>query len=277
MGIIDDTAAFVRRYVDVWNEPDADARRSTVTALWAEDGIEHTDANTYRGHTEITARVKGAYEQFVRDGGFRFTLGDEPAWHDGAVTFTVHMVKTSGGGPVWAATILTVLDTGGRIRADHQFARAAPSNADTRATAEELLRRIGAGNPDEVAGLFAEKVDWRLSWPAEGHPAVPWIRPRSTRADVADHFSELRDAHLPQHEVPDPTVLVDGADAVVLTEIRQTPRATGVPYTALCALRLTIEDGLITAYHVYEDSLSVANALAASGVQPVKTALCPPV
>jgi ketosteroid isomerase-like protein len=48
---------------------------------------------------------------------------------------------------------------------------------------------------------------------------------------------------------------------VVLAEIRQVVRATGVPYRALCALRLTVEDGLITAYHVYEDSLTVANAL----------------
>jgi ketosteroid isomerase-like protein len=270
MGITDDTAAFVRRYVDVWNEPDAEVRRAAVAALWAEDGIEHTDANTYRGHAEITARVTGAYDQFVRDGGFRFTLGDEPARHDGAVTFTVHMVETGGGRPVWAGTVLAVLDADGRVRVDHQFARAEPSGADTRATAEELLRRIGAGNPDEIAELFAEEVDWRLSWPAEGHPAVPWIRPRSTRADVADHFRELRDAHVPQREFPAPTVLVDGADAVVLTEIRQTARATGVPYTALCALRLTIEDGLITAYHVHEDSLSVANALAASGIHALR-------
>ncbi len=62
-----------------------------------------------------------------------------------------------------------------------------------------------------------------------------------------------------------PTLLVDGADAVVLGEIRQSVRATGVPYTAMCALRLTVEDGLITAYHVYEDSLPVANALTATG------------
>jgi ketosteroid isomerase-like protein len=40
--------------------------------------------------------------------------------------------------------------------------------------------------------------------------------------------------------------------------------ATGVPYTAMFALRLTVEDGLITAYHVYEDSLSVANGLTAT-------------
>ncbi|MEV5708533.1 nuclear transport factor 2 family protein [Actinoallomurus sp. NPDC052274] len=113
--------------------------------------------------------------------------------------------------------------------------------------------------------VFAEKVGWRLDWPAEGHPAVPWIRPRSTRADVADHFRTIQEFHVPEgHGASAPEVLVDGADAVVLVEIRQTVRATGEPYTVLCAVRLTVEDGLITRYHVYEDSLTVARALTTS-------------
>ncbi|WP_433235037.1 hypothetical protein ACQPYK_24595 [Streptosporangium sp. CA-135522] len=30
----------------------------------------------------------------------------------------------------------------------------------TRATVEELLRRIGEGDPDKIAELYAEQVDW---------------------------------------------------------------------------------------------------------------------
>ncbi|MEC3977290.1 nuclear transport factor 2 family protein [Amycolatopsis sp. H20-H5] len=135
----------------------------------------------------------------------------------------------------------------------------------TRATVAEFLRRVGEGEPDRIAALFADEVDWLLDWPAEAHPATPWIRPRSTRADVADHFRALGSFHRPDAREPArPEVLVDGPDAVVFVELRQTVRATGKPYTALCALRLTVEDGLITRYHVYEDSLSVANAFATS-------------
>lgn len=262
MPVNDSIAAFVRSYTDIWNEPDASARQAAVAALWAEDGTEHTDANTYRGHAEITARVAGAYEQFVREGGFRFVLGDDPAAHDGAVTFTVHMVPVAGGSPVWAGTVLALLDADGRIHTDHQFARVPRPGTSTRAIVDEFVQRIVTSDPDAIAELFADEVDWRLSWPAEGHPAVPWIRSRRTRADVADHFRELREAHVPQ-PLPAPVVLVDDGDAVVLVEIRQVVRASGVPYSALCALRLTVEDGLITAYHVYEDSLTIANALAA--------------
>ncbi|WP_406314060.1 hypothetical protein OHA77_38135 [Streptosporangium sp. NBC_01639] len=50
---------------------------------------------------------------------------------------------------------------------------------DTRDTVQELLRRMAEGDHARTAELFAEPIDWQLNWPAEGHPAVPWIRPRS--------------------------------------------------------------------------------------------------
>ncbi|WP_101830744.1 nuclear transport factor 2 family protein [Frankia canadensis] len=139
---------------------------------------------------------------------------------------------------------------------------------------EEQRLGLGAGqavsraeDPDRISELFADTVDWRLDWPADGHSVVPWIRARSTRADVADHFRALRDAHVPEKRGGlTPAVLVDGADAVVFGDIRQTVRATGREYRAGCALRLTVEDGAITRYHVYEDSLTVAQALAGDAV-----------
>jgi ketosteroid isomerase-like protein len=135
----------------------------------------------------------------------------------------------------------------------------------TRAVIEELLRRIGAGDPERIAELYAEQGDWKLNWPqdAHGRPATPWIRPRSSRADAAAHYRELAAHHLPDQAATEiERILVDGADAVVLGEIRQTARATGRPYRARFALHLTVEDGLIVRHHVYEDSLAVARAFA---------------
>ena len=132
---------------------------------------------------------------------------------------------------------------------------------DTRTTVTALLGRIAAGDDDGIAALFAEQIDWRLDWPAQGHSALPWIRPRATRADAVEHFRELRAHHVPEKDASTvERILVDGADAVVLATIAQTVLATGQPYTAACALHLTVEDGQITRYHVYEDSLSVARA-----------------
>ncbi|WP_327721122.1 nuclear transport factor 2 family protein [Streptomyces sp. NBC_00490] len=139
------------------------------------------------------------------------------------------------------------------------------TTATTRAVTEELLRRIGAGDPERIAELYADQSDWKLNWPQDEHgsPATPWIRPRSSRADAAAHFRELAAHHLPGHAATEiERILVDGADAVVLGEIRQTARATGRPYRARFALHLTVEDGLIVRHHVYEDSLAVARAFA---------------
>ncbi len=135
-------------------------------------------------------------------------------------------------------------------------------SSDTYEVVEELLRRMAEGDHDRTAELFAEPVDWRLSWPTEGHPAVPWIRPRSSRAEVADHFRSLEAHHVPELNGTSVTrILVDGTHAVVLGEIAQTVRADGTAYTSPFALHLTVEDGLVTRYHIYEDSLTVARAL----------------
>ncbi|AEM80195.1 nuclear transport factor 2 family protein [Streptomyces violaceusniger] len=138
---------------------------------------------------------------------------------------------------------------------------AAPTT--TRALVAELLRRIGEGDPERIAELYAERSDWKLDWPEaeHGRPATPWIRHRSTRADVAAHFRELAHHHVPvQAATQVERILVDGDDAIVLGEIRQTARATGRAYRARFALHLTLEGGLVTRHHVYEDSLAVAQA-----------------
>ncbi|MFD9892623.1 nuclear transport factor 2 family protein [Amycolatopsis sp. NPDC059027] len=138
----------------------------------------------------------------------------------------------------------------------------------TRAVVDELLRRIGEGDPERIAELYAEHGDWKLDWPdhEHGRAATPWIRHRSTRADAAAHYRELAENHVPEAVATEvERILVDGDEAVVLGEIRQTARSTGRAYRARFALHLTVEDGLVTRHHVYEDSLAVAQAFDPKG------------
>ncbi|MFJ8949023.1 nuclear transport factor 2 family protein [Streptomyces sp. NPDC102381] len=138
----------------------------------------------------------------------------------------------------------------------------------TRAVLEELLRRIGEGDPERIAEMYAERGDWKLDWPeAEyGRTATPWIRHRSTRADAAAHYRELAEHHVPGEAATEiERILIDGNDAVVLGEIRQTARSTGRAYRARFALHVTVEDALVTRHHVYEDSLAVAQAFDTKG------------
>jgi len=133
---------------------------------------------------------------------------------------------------------------------------------DTRTLVETLLARIAAGDPAEIAELYAERVDWKLAWPEDEHGAdVPWIRQRSTRADVEDHYRTLGEQHVPGKASADiAAVLIDGDEAVVVGELGQTLRATGVSYRAGFALYLTVSDGVITRHHIVEDSLAVRRA-----------------
>lgn len=136
----------------------------------------------------------------------------------------------------------------------------------TRTLTERLLQTIGAGDPEQIAELYAERVDWLVNWPAaeHGRTETPWIRRRSTRADMADLSRQLGEHHVPgEADTQVGQILVDGDDAVVLGEIRQTAKPTGRAYRARFVLHVTFEDGLVVRNHVYEDSLAIAQAFAA--------------
>ncbi|MFF9049438.1 nuclear transport factor 2 family protein [Streptomyces parvulus] len=129
----------------------------------------------------------------------------------------------------------------------------------TRAVVREFLAARMVGDTGRLTGLFADEVDWLLA----ENPAVPWIRPRRTGAECAAQFTELM-----EHTVPEDarasvdTFLVDGADAVLMGRLSGTVRATGRRFEGPFALRLTVEDGRITRHHLYENSLSIAEACA---------------
>ncbi|MET8011156.1 nuclear transport factor 2 family protein [Streptomyces sp. NPDC005271] len=134
----------------------------------------------------------------------------------------------------------------------------------TRAAVRKFLATLAEGDPDRVAALFAERVDWVIA----ENPAARWIRPRSTRGDVAAHFRELAEGVRPYAggNTVD-AIVVEGTEAMLTGQLAGTIRATGRPYRSPFAMRLTVEDGLITRYHLYEDSLAIATACAPGSPQ----------
>ncbi|MFH9263848.1 nuclear transport factor 2 family protein [Streptomyces sp. NPDC017546] len=138
-------------------------------------------------------------------------------------------------------------------------AATAPSAAGaTRSVVQEFLAARLAGDTARLTALFADEVDWLLA----ENPAVPWIRPRSTAAECAAQFTELM-----EHTVPEDArasvdaFLVDGPDAVLMGHLSGTVRATNRSFGGPFALRLTVENGRITRHHLYENSLSIAEAV----------------
>ncbi|MFE7358329.1 nuclear transport factor 2 family protein [Streptomyces sp. NPDC057543] len=129
----------------------------------------------------------------------------------------------------------------------------------TRAVVQDFLAARLAGDTERLIALFADEVDWLLA----ENPTAPWIRPRSTAAQCAAQFTELM-----EHTVPEDTrasvdtILVGGTDAVLMGHVSGTVRTTGKSFEGPFALRLTVEDGRITRHHLYENSLSIADACA---------------
>ncbi|MEV0123456.1 nuclear transport factor 2 family protein [Streptomyces sp. NPDC050703] len=132
-----------------------------------------------------------------------------------------------------------------------------PAPEATRAVVQAFIEARLAGDTARMAELFADEVDWLLA----DNPGVPWIRPRSTGAECAAQSAELA-AHTVAEDARATldTFLVDGADTVLFGHLAGTVRATGKSFAGPFALRLTVEEGRITRHHLYENSLSIAEA-----------------
>ena len=129
-----------------------------------------------------------------------------------------------------------------------------------RDTVEELLRRMASGDAETTAELFAEEVDFMCA----GSEKVPWIQPWRTREDMADFFGTMNASFVPEDRSASVSgFLVDGEDAVVMGHVSQRLKSNNKVFTIPFALHLTVSGGLITRYHVYEDSLTVAEAVTA--------------
>ncbi|MFC9995933.1 nuclear transport factor 2 family protein [Nocardia sp. NPDC127526] len=127
----------------------------------------------------------------------------------------------------------------------------------TRTTVDAFLAARAAADTAAMTALFADEVDWVLA----DNPNVPWIRPRRTAAECAAQFDELMSHVVPEEaEATIDTFLVDGTEAALFGHVAGKVRATGKTFEGPFALRLTVENGRITRHHLYENSLSIAQA-----------------
>jgi hypothetical protein len=133
-----DTQELARRYVAVWNQPDAELRRKAIRDLWTEDGAhilqppqEIREAATRlgftstileaRGHDALEVRVARSYQEFVAPGEFTFMPRDNADRLGNVVKFSWEMVRTSVGEVAGAGLEILLIDEDGRIKADYQF------------------------------------------------------------------------------------------------------------------------------------------------------------
>lgn len=119
--IIDNPNDLVERYVAVWHEPDAAARRLAVEALWTPDGAHYSPTLEAHGYDELAARVLRSHQRWVVEQGYAFRSTGDIHAHHGVVTFTWEMVARDGEAVESVGQDFFLLAADGRARAVYQF------------------------------------------------------------------------------------------------------------------------------------------------------------
>jgi hypothetical protein len=117
----DDLNRFTERYLEMWNEPNADLRAKTIRELWAPDGANYTLTMAAVGYDELEKRVTSAYDSYVGTGQYRFGLNVPPVAHHDAVKVQWEMVNTATDEVASIGLEFLIRDADGRITSDHQF------------------------------------------------------------------------------------------------------------------------------------------------------------
>ncbi|MEV6375223.1 nuclear transport factor 2 family protein [Micromonospora musae] len=133
-------------------------------------------------------------------------------------------------------------------------------SSGTRQTAEAFLRLLGAGDPDRLADVFAETIDWYVPGDAD----LPWTGPRTQASDVPEFFRTMGSAFVPgQSEYTVDRIIVQGEDAVVVATASHTFARNGARFTTPMIIHLTVDEAKIVRLRLYEDTHLVARSAAA--------------
>jgi hypothetical protein len=110
-----------RRYIHIWNETDADARRAEIAALWTEDGTHYVKLREVHGHAALETRVATSHQTNVAERNYKFELQDGVEQLRDMVKFKWRMVGNRGGAVAATGSIVLLLADDGRARIDYQF------------------------------------------------------------------------------------------------------------------------------------------------------------
>jgi hypothetical protein len=126
------------KYLELWNEPDADRRRRMIAELWTQDGrhilqppqeireiaarpgLALTAILEARGYEEIEARAASAYAHWVGSEGLSFRARDDAERLGDVAKFHWEAVAKNGE-VVAVGLIFLILAADGRIERDYTF------------------------------------------------------------------------------------------------------------------------------------------------------------
>lgn len=109
--------------------------------------------------------------------------------------------------------------------------------------------------PEELAKSFDEKAEMLIPGDMKN---VPWIGKRIGRAAITDHFKLLRENIKPEKlEFTD--IVSKGNRVVILGYLESRMKKNNKVMKSEFSIDIVVENGLITRYHLLEDSFEVSN------------------
>jgi SnoaL-like protein len=104
--------AVVDGYFAMWNETDAERRRTVIAATWSPTASYVDPMFTAEGYEGLDALVAGVHQRFP---GHRFRLTDTVDTHHERARWGWALVPPDGGAPVAAGVDFAVLAPDGRL------------------------------------------------------------------------------------------------------------------------------------------------------------------
>ncbi|WP_369392549.1 nuclear transport factor 2 family protein [Streptomyces sp. CG1] len=119
-----DLTTTVTRYLDIWNEADADKRAAAIAELFTADAPYIDPLVAVEGHEGFGAVVAGARDQFK---GLGFELHGTVDAHHRQARFQWGLVTEPGAEPVAIGFDVLVTDEHGKIKAVYGFLDKVPA------------------------------------------------------------------------------------------------------------------------------------------------------
>ena len=128
----------------------------------------------------------------------------------------------------------------------------------TKETVEKFFGYIGSKNPEGIASMISEKVDWYIF----ESKYMPWTGHRSKREEISVLFKTLFSYFVDGSEkLEAKSFLLRGNEVAVFGFVERTVKKNGKHFKMPLAIHITIENNLISKFSLYEETLIIEKVL----------------
>ncbi|TDO82749.1 hypothetical protein EV143_1027 [Flavobacterium chryseum] len=128
----------------------------------------------------------------------------------------------------------------------------------TKETVDKFFGYVGAKNPEKIASMVSENVDWYIF----ESKYMPWTGHRSKREEISELFKTLFSYFVDGSEkLEAQSFLLRGNEVAVFGFVERTVKKNGKHFKMPLAIHITVENNLISKFSLYEETLIIEKVL----------------